>query len=135
MASILKVDDLRGNTAAGNITVTDGSATMQLQRGVVKCFLSGDFSGGVTTNILDSLNISSVTDYSTGQYYPINWTNAFTAADYAGTSSNGSDVLTNTTCNWGAYTTSGSGIGSYKLISGAAYADKDISAIWTGDLA
>ena len=36
MASILKVDDLRGNTAAGNITITSegSSATMQLQQGL-----------------------------------------------------------------------------------------------------
>jgi len=42
MASILKVDDLRGNTAAGNITITGegGAATMQLQQGVMKCWLT-----------------------------------------------------------------------------------------------
>ncbi len=40
MASILKVDDLRGNTAAGNITITSegGAATMQLQQGVAKAW-------------------------------------------------------------------------------------------------
>ena len=38
MAGILKVDDLRGNTSAGDITITSegGSATMQLQQGVLK---------------------------------------------------------------------------------------------------
>ena len=42
MASILKVDDLRGNTAAGNITITSegGAATMQLQQGVAKAWIT-----------------------------------------------------------------------------------------------
>ena len=42
MASILKVDDLRGNTAAGNVTITSegGSATMQLQQGVAKFWVT-----------------------------------------------------------------------------------------------
>jgi hypothetical protein len=40
MASILKVDDLRGNTSAGDITITSegGSATMQLQQGLEKAW-------------------------------------------------------------------------------------------------
>ena len=65
MASILKVDDLRGNTAAGNITITSegGSATMQLQQGVAKVWV---FS---TDNVItDSLNTSSSTDVGTGEY-------------------------------------------------------------------
>ena len=133
--STVKVNTLTGVSTAGSISVTDGSTTSNLQKSLIKCFLSGDFGGGDTTSILDSLNISSVTDYSTGQYRPINFTNVFGAADFAGTSSNGEDVLTNNTCNWGNYTASTSGIGSYRLISGAAYADKDIYAIWTGELA
>jgi hypothetical protein len=60
MASILKVDDLRGNAAADNITITDGSVTMKLQNGLVKCSLSGDFSDGSTSGgaILRGLNIN-----------------------------------------------------------------------------
>lgn len=65
MASILKVDDLRGNTAAGNITITSegGAATMQLQQGVAKVWVFG------TDNVItDSLNTSSSTDVGTGEY-------------------------------------------------------------------
>ena len=136
MASILKVDDLRGNTAADNITITDGSVTMKLQDGLVKCSLSGDFSGGSTTgaSILRGLNISSITDVGTGRYYPITFTNPFSAVDHTGTAANGSNVHYNTTCQWGSYTTTTSGIGNYSGNS-SAYLDADVYANWTGDLA
>ena len=132
MASILKVDDLRGNAAADNITITDGSVTMKLQNGLVKCSLSGDFSDGSTSGgaILRGLNISSIT----GRYYPITFTNPFSAVDHTGTAANGSNVHYNTTCQWGSYTTTTSGIGNYSANS-SAYLDADVYANWTGDLA
>jgi len=68
MASILKVDDLRGNAAAGNITITSegGSATMQLQQGVAKHFAG--YTSATSTSIVNSqsLNNSSLTDNGTG---------------------------------------------------------------------
>ena len=71
MAGILKVDDLRGNTSAGDITITSegGSATMQLQQGVSKVWLLFNNNG----TIIDSFNISSCTDHGTG-----NWTETYT---------------------------------------------------------
>ena len=70
MASILKVDDLRGITAAGNITITSegGAATMQLQQGVAKQWVR--FSG-TSMSVADSFNTSSVTDNGTGDYSPV----------------------------------------------------------------
>ena len=78
MASILKVDDLRGNTAAGDITITSegGSATMQLQQGVVKAWAMI----ATISSINDSLNSSSFTDLGTGKPQ-VNLTNAFSTAD------------------------------------------------------
>ncbi|MGB1743209.1 MAG: hypothetical protein ACPHHR_10230 [Cycloclasticus sp.] len=80
MASILKVDDLRGNTAAGNITITseNGAATMQLQQGLTKAWLRGTTSAGIG----DSLNISSGTDHGTGDLSYAT-TNPFTSVEYA----------------------------------------------------
>ena len=134
--SEVKTNKLTGTTTAGDVDIVDGSLTMQLQNGLVKCSLSGDFSGGTTTSgqFVRSLNISSVTDDGTGRYYPITFTNAFAAADHTGTASNGTNVLINTTCQWGAYTTSTSGIGNYNFNSNA-YDDVDVHANWTGDLA
>ena len=68
MASILKVDDLRGNTAAGNITITSegGSATMQLQQGVAKAWVNFNGTGTIATR--DSFNVSSLNDDGTGKY-------------------------------------------------------------------
>jgi hypothetical protein len=66
MASILKVDDLRGNTSAGDITITSegGSATMQLQQGLAKVWANLD---GGTNTIRDSLNLTSMTDLGSGR--------------------------------------------------------------------
>ena len=79
MASILKVDDLRGNTAAGNITITSegGSATMQLQQGVAKAWATFNASG--TPAFRDSFNSSTLTDNGTGNM-TISFTNNFGAA-------------------------------------------------------
>ena len=82
MASILKVDDLRGNTAAGNITITSegGSATMQLQQGLIKMWVM--FNGSSAPTTADSLNVDSLTDNGSGDY-TINRTNAMNNANYS----------------------------------------------------
>ena len=77
MASILKVDNLRGNTTANNVTVTVGaSATMSLEQGLAKAWCGASASNG--SGISDSLNVSSQTDNGTGDYdYTV--TSAFSA--------------------------------------------------------
>lgn len=106
MASILKVDDLRGNTAAGNITITSegGSATMQLQQGVAKAWINFDGSG--TVSIRDDNNVSSLTDAGTG-LYKVNYTNNMANDDYA---TNVSNIMQNSQINGtGEYLTSSVG--------------------------
>jgi hypothetical protein len=78
MASILKVDDLRGNTSAGNITITSegGAATQSLQQGLCKSWCRWSQSGTQTVN--DSLNISSITDTGTG-YTTLTMTNVMSS--------------------------------------------------------
>ena len=77
MASILKVDDLRGNTTAKTVTVTVGaSATMSLEQGVIKAWAMI----ATVSSINDSLNSSSFTDGGTGRP-KVNLTNAFGTAD------------------------------------------------------
>ena len=80
MASILKVDALQGITSAGDITVTSegGSATQSLQQGLAK--LWHNFNGTGTAATRDSLNVSSLTDDSTGRY-GTSITSAFDNAD------------------------------------------------------
>ena len=88
MASILKVDDLRGNTAAGDITITgEGTATMQLQQGVAKGWTHGSASTG---SIDDSLNHSSGSDNGTGSFSQ-NFTNNMGNSTYSMTSMCGRD--------------------------------------------
>tara|TARA_Y100000004_G_scaffold181014_1_gene226251 strand:+ start:315 stop:722 length:408 start_codon:yes stop_codon:yes gene_type:complete len=81
MASILKVDDLRGNTAAGDITITSegGAATMQLQQGLSKMWFHIVVSD---TSIPDSFNVSSASDNGTGSFTQNN-TNNMSNDDYA----------------------------------------------------
>ena len=71
MASILKVDALQGITSAGDITVTSegGAATQSLQQGLAKGFCMFDQRGDFTSvnDIVNSLNISSVTDNAAAQ--------------------------------------------------------------------
>ena len=83
MASILKVDDLRGNTAAGNITITSegGSATMQLQQGVAKCWIHIGAGG---SSVGDSLNVGSLVDVGTGDY-TVNYSNNMSSANVSAT--------------------------------------------------
>ena len=77
MASILKVDNLTGNTTAKTVTVTVGAtATQSLEQGLTKAFINND---GDTT-IADSLNISSMTDDADGAQTYL-WTNNFAVAN------------------------------------------------------
>ena len=66
MASILKVDTITGVATAGSIAITGegNSTTTNLQQGLAKAFSKGTNAAGVD----DSLNISSGTDYGTGNY-------------------------------------------------------------------
>ena len=78
MASELQVDELKGVTADGNITITSegGAATMQLQQGVVKAWAQVNGTGTPATQ--DSFNISSLSDQGTGKML-MTCTNGFSA--------------------------------------------------------
>jgi len=127
MASILKVDDLRGNTAAGNITITSegGAATMQLQQGLVKAWNNTDSAG---TTINDSFNISSLTDVGAGRQGH-NVTNLFNNANHAPTFSVG--VNYNQMWTWNMVTTAW----NTALSTGSSYVDGAVRTSSSGDLA
>ena len=73
---------LTGKTAAGNVTITSegGSATMQLQQGVVKVWCTADENPSVTTR--DSFNMSSLTDNSASDT-SYTFTNAMNNSDFS----------------------------------------------------
>ena len=125
MASILKVDDLRGNTAAGDITITDGSATMKLQAGVAKVYYKINQSTPATD---DSLGFSSFTDNGTGNF-TATYTNAFDSTHYG---------ITSAADNWHDYFSSSpaaSSVGHAAGNSSHSLADSVIYGQMTGDLA
>ena len=72
------MSELRANT----ITHSDGSGPVTLTKQIAsKMFVN--FNGTSTLSVRDSLNVSSVTDVSTGRYRP-NYTNSFdSTADYS----------------------------------------------------
>ena len=79
MASILKVDEMQGVTSAGDITITgEGTATMKLQSGLAKAWVLWNQA---SPQVYDSLNISSMTDSSTG-FFDMNVTNAMGSTNY-----------------------------------------------------
>jgi len=86
MASILKVDDLRGNTSAGDITITDGGGnqTYKLQEGIIHSYVKISQTAATTG---ESHNVSSITDNSAGSFNA-NYTNAFESADIPVTMAN-----------------------------------------------
>ena len=86
--STVITDNLTGKTAAGSVTITDGSVTQTLQTGLVKTFggfnqiSSASFGVNTLTGVSQSLNISSYNDISTGKY-DANFSNSFTSIDKA----------------------------------------------------
>ena len=91
MASILKVDELQGITAAGDITVTSegGAATQSLQQGLAKAWLQ---LNGSTFGVTDSLNISGATDNGSGDY-TASYVNSMNSAVYAIKNSTTIDII------------------------------------------
>ena len=141
MASILKVDDLRGNTAAGNITITSegGSATMQLQQGLCKSWIYFEQSG--THEAYDSFNIASITDAGTGRSYPVAFTNNMDSANYGGTIFQSGSTTANNYLYFGNHYTGSFGTktsASYGVRAYAASSDVDtgdFNVVIQGDLA
>ena len=69
---------LTGKTAAGNVVITAGSATMQLQQGVAKAWNNVNGTGTIASR--DSFNISGITDNGTGDITH-SFTNSMGSAD------------------------------------------------------
>lgn len=84
MASLLKVDELRGIAAAGDITITSegGSATMQLQQGLAKAWSVHTQAEPYVSH--DSFNMSSLGDVGNGRSQ-FNWTSSFSSVYYSAT--------------------------------------------------
>jgi len=74
----VKIDTLKGKTAAGSVTVQgEGTATTNLQQGLVKAWYEADGAIG-TPAIQDGFNYSTITDNATGRYtmsVTSNWAN------------------------------------------------------------
>ena len=77
MSTLVTSNISDGTTSVGTGYVVNGSAKAWV-----------NFNGTGTVAIRDSINVSSLTDYATGNYGS-NFTNAFNAADYVAFSGNG----------------------------------------------
>ena len=93
MSSELRVNILRGSSANGNITIQGegasnlGGATMQLQNGLVKSF---EIHDNDQTTLVESINMSSITDGDTGICSPV-FTNNMATANYFTTAHTGDE--------------------------------------------
>jgi len=104
MASMLEVDGLRGNTAAGNITITSegGAVTQSLQQGLLKYWNNWDGTGTIASR--DSLNASALVDSGAG-LYTNKITNPFRAAEQAMTGQAGNYCYTTQSSSYAVTTT------------------------------
>ena len=86
MTSELRVDNLKGSTTGGSISVLgEGtSKTNNLRQGLCKVWAS--IKGTTTTELLDSFNVSSENDDDTGKT-TITFTNSMTNDNYSTTTS------------------------------------------------
>ena len=93
-------DKLTGKTAAGDVTITDGSVTMTLNHGLEKTTFAYNPSSSTlltvatATGSSEALNVSSYTDNTTGDM-DVSLTNAMANSQYIFTSGM---IQTNNTC-------------------------------------
>jgi len=117
MSEIL-VNKLTGKTAAGNVTITDGSVTMKLQDGVIKFWTAYDAQTQTTDG---SLNQSSLTDQQTGIFYS-SFTNSFGSATDKCSVGGAYNTTSNTSPiagsgRAGLHVSVGAGTGTFRAIS------------------
>ena len=140
MASILKVDELRGIAAAGDITITSegGSAKQSLQQGLAKAWVN--FNGTGTIAARDSFNLSSLADNGTGDY-TVNWSTALNNVNYNATAAfgvlNSTSEIASKLCVNGPYTTTSLRMtGGYHIPGSQVQSDRSLVQINVhGDLA
>jgi len=127
MASILKVDELKGNSTAGIIAVTGegNSTTTNLQQGLAKAWAECNSAG---TSINDSFNIASLADTGTG-IQTCNYTNALASGNYACVTTGGTVGSNN------AFSTTSAGSWIVYSFNGSSYSDMSMGTIASGDLA
>tara|TARA_B100001059_G_C17607434_1_gene462741 strand:+ start:130 stop:639 length:510 start_codon:yes stop_codon:yes gene_type:complete len=147
----IKIDTLKGKTTAGSITVHgEGTATTNLQGGLAKMVINYDQQAN---SIRSSLNVSSVSDNSTGDF-TITFTASKTDINYSPSSASLAYATSDRIGNFvGIRTTSGStpnartnGLATSTLRINSGYAasasgagseaDADVNGVQTfGDLA
>ena len=78
-SNIIKTNSFTGKTTAGSISVQgEGTNSTNLQQGLCKCWLKMNAGQSIT----DSLNVSTLSDYGTGDFAKA-FTNQMGNADYA----------------------------------------------------
>jgi hypothetical protein len=129
MTSVLNVDTIADKAGTGPVGLTKQSAT--------KSWASLDSSGGSTTTLHGSFNVSSVLDDGVGQY-GFNFINSMSGATYSTVGESADNILYNVATNWpgvpDGYTAGRTGLGVYSD-GDSAYIDSDVCMQVTGDLA
>ena len=135
--SEIKVDTLTGKTTANDITVTVGaSATQSLEQGLAKAWHR--YQTSASNLILDSLNISSLTDTAVGRDKH-NFTNSFDSVNFVMSGSGGRTLYVgidagNTTTAGSENTTSSMPTIQYQY-QGSVFDDNQANCMFNGGLA
>jgi len=124
-------DKLTGRATAGDVTITAGSATMQLQQGVAKAWVN--FNGTGTIASRDSFNVTSLDDNGTGNY-DVNFTNDMGNADFSSQVTAGYSADTGRYGENLAYNASFATVGA-RNSSGSSVDNAGIAVTISGDLA
>lgn len=138
MTSELRVDNLKGSTTGGSISVlSEGtSATTNLQQGLAKAWVNFD---GTATNAAsrDSFNVSGMTDSSTGNYV-VSFSNNMGNANFSGVAVQGNNDASNPGLN-GVITVGHTASSASSIETGNTSASNNdwaqISSQYNGDLA
>ena len=128
----VKLDTIKGKTTAGSVTVQgEGTATTNLQSGLVKAFVRYAQGLGAGSQELELFNVSSMTDTSTG-VYTTTFTNNFTdGLNYTGVATAQNATHSN---NAQLTSLSSSSVGG-RSFNGSSAADNTVGQIFCGELA
>ena len=131
-ASEIAIDKLKGVTAAGSMLVVGegGTVTTNLQQGLGKSWINFNGEGTIATR--DSLNVTSITDNATGDYY-VTIANDMASVNYSSTTAGrvGGGISTN---DAGENTATRMALGSLGADGSRADADTTCATVH-GDLA
>jgi hypothetical protein len=139
MTSQLNVDTIKGKSTAGSISIQgEGSATINLQQGMIKAWFNFSPNNSNTYRDSSNINVSGVTDNATGDFSHA-FTNNMSNDDFSfttGTNGNSNEGVNSYNMYYEPASTGSDFVRSQNISSGATPLDAYyIMGMVAGDLA